>query len=922
VEYDKTLNLPVTEFPMRGNLPKREPEILANWKKMDLYEKVQQSKVGKPKFILHDGPPYANGDTHLGHALNKSLKDFVVKARSMAGFDSPYVPGWDCHGLPIENAIIKAHKLNRNEMTVTEFREACTRYAWGFIDVQREQFQRFGIRGDFAHPYVTMDPQYEAEQIRVFGGMAERGYIYKGKKPVYWCPTCETALAEAEIEYDNHRSPSIYVAFPMKDGLGVLPNDAEIVVWTTTPWTIPANLAIALGPLFDYALVAVKGRKLLMAEALVGDVLRAIGWEQEPYEVLKVVKGAELERAIASHPLYDRESLIILGDHVTLESGTGAVHTAPGHGMDDYLVGLRYGLQVLAPLDDKARFTEEAQPFTGQFYEKANPVICEALANKGALLAEHTLDHQYPHCWRCKKAVIFRATEQWFASIAAFRDVMLEQIEQVDWAIPWGKVRLYNMIAERTDWCISRQRSWGVPIPVFYCQECGEAVLTPESTEHVAKQFAEHGSQVWFSRTAAELIPPGLRCSCGHAEFVKETDIMDVWFDSGSSNMAVLKQREQLAWPADLYIEGSDQYRGWFNSSLSTAVAVTGQAPYRQVMSHGFIVDGEGRKMSKSLGNGIDPLKVIDQMGADILRLWVASVDYRADVRISDAILKQVSEVYRKIRNTFRFLLGNLSNFSVQQRVAYEDLREVDRFLLDRLWHLQQRCLEAYEKYEFHVVYHAVQNFCAVDLSSFYLDVAKDTLYVELPDATVRRSVQTVLYDCLHTLNGLVAPILTFTADEVWSYYGPKDVHSIQLTEWQPLPAVYCDEQLAAKWEKLLAVRESVLQSLEMARQQKVIGQSLNAEVELYETQDYTLLNQMKDNLQGLFIVSAVRLHENSEQAPEGALRSAAAVVVVRAAEGAKCERCWHIRADVGATLAYPGVCGRCASILSARAGA
>lgn len=921
MDYDQTLNLPQTDFPMRGNLPRKEPEIQAKWASLDVYSLVQASRAGKPKFILHDGPPYANGDIHLGHALNKSLKDFIVKARTMAGFDAPYVPGWDCHGLPIENAIIKSKKLNRHEMSVTDFRAACAQYAWGFIDTQRRQFQRFGIRGDFDHPYVTMDPSYEAAQIRVFGEMAARGYIYKGKKPVYWCPHCETALAEAEIEYDTHRSPSIYVAFALRDSHGVLPDGSEILIWTTTPWTIPANQAVALGPTFRYALVAVAGRKLLMAEALVDDVLKALGWQNEPHETLQVLQGAALDRAVAVHPLYGRDSLVIMGDHVTLDSGTGAVHTAPGHGMDDYLVGLRYDLEVFAPIDDRGRFTEEAAPFAGQFYEKANAAIMASLEGKGALLARHSYDHQYPHCWRCKNPVMFRATEQWFASIAAFREAMLEQIEKVDWAITWGKVRLYNMVAERTDWCISRQRAWGVPIPVFYCTGCGEAHLTRESTEYVAQLFAQHGSQIWFSEEASALMTPGTRCQCGHAEFRKETDIMDVWFDSGSSHRAVLAAREQLAWPADLYIEGSDQYRGWFNSSLSTAVAITGQAPYRQVMSHGFIVDGEGRKMSKSLGNGIDPLKVIEQMGADILRLWVASVDYRSDVRISDGILKQVSEVYRKIRNTFRFLLGNLYDFTPQQAVTYDDLREVDRFLLDRLWRLQNRCLQAYEQYEFHVVYHAVQNFCSGDLSSFYLDVAKDTLYVELPDAFDRRCVQTVLHACLHVVNSLVAPILTFTSEEVWGYYGTELAPSIQLSVWEPLPDQYRQDQLAAKWETLLTLRDQVLRGLEGARHEKIIGQSLGARVDLYQVGATVVDVWDEASLKALFIVSSVHIHPASQESPEGALVDSLATVRVTAAAGEKCARCWHVREDIGVDPVYPDVCGRCGQILAARVG-
>ena len=916
MEYDKTLNLMHTDFPMRGNLPSREPEILDKWRALDLYDLVQQSKKGKPKFILHDGPPYANGDTHLGHALNKIIKDIIVKSRSMDGYDAPYVPGWDTHGLPIENAIIKAQKLNRHDVGIVAFRQACADYAHDYIELQKRQFQRFGVRGDFARPYVTMDPSYEAAQVRVFGVMAERGYIYKGRKPVYWCPSCETALAEAEIEYDNRQSPSIYVAFPLRSGGSILPDDSEIVIWTTTPWTIPANVAIALGPDFDYALIEVAGRKLLMAQTLSAQVLKELGWQDEPMRVISTHKGAELERLVARHPLYDRDSLVIMGDHVTLDAGTGAVHTATGHGMDDYLVGLRYQLPIFAPLDDRGHFTEEGAPFTGLFYAKANPAIVEALSEQGALLASHKLEHQYPHCWRCKNPVIYRATEQWFASIEAFRDNILREIERVDWAIPWGKIRLHNMVADRTDWCISRQRTWGVPIPVFYCESCGESLLSAASVEHVARLFAEHGSQVWFAKDAADLAPPDAVCACGGAGWRKETDIMDVWFDSGSSHMAVLRQRAELSWPADLYVEGSDQYRGWFNSSLSTAVAVTGQAPYRQVLSHGFIVDGEGRKMSKSLGNGIDPLQVINQMGADILRLWVSSVDYRADVRISNSILKQVSEVYRKMRNTFRFLLGNLSDFAEAHRVPYDDLRDIDHFLLDRLARLQQRCKEAYRTYEFHVVYQAVQNFCASDLSSFYLDVAKDALYVERANSQTRRAAQTVMHECLHTLLGLIAPILTFTAEEIWSYCPDVELPTVQLTEWRELPGAYWRDDLAQFWSRVLHVRDVVLQALETARQDKRIGQSLGARVELYGLSDTGVATLSVEQWKELLIVSDVQVRGSAKEAPAEAFRSELLAVTVAVADGQKCERCWHVREDVGCDSNYPGICGRCAPIL------
>ncbi|MGZ4106152.1 MAG: isoleucine--tRNA ligase, partial [Tumebacillaceae bacterium] len=663
-DYSKTLNLPETEFPMRGNLPQREPQMQEKWNEMNLYHKVQEQQNGKPKYVLHDGPPYANGDIHIGHAMNKILKDIIVKFKTLEGFDAPYVPGWDTHGMPIEHAIIKNKGINRHEVPVTDFRQMCYDYALSFVDRQREQFKRLGVRADWENPYITLLPKYESRQIRVFGEMAKRGYIYKGLKPVHWCASCETALAEAEVEYADKTSPSIYVKFAVQDGKGVLPTEnTSIVIWTTTPWTLPANVAIALGANFEYNLVEVNGENLLLAKELTEAVLKTTGFEGEA-KVVGTFTGQQLEGVKAAHPFLDRESLVILGDHVTLESGTGAVHTAPGHGMEDYMVGLQYGLPVLAPVDGQGKFTSEAGPYAGQYYSKANKQIVADLQESGRLLAEKALDHSYPHCWRCKNPVFFRATEQWFGSIDKFRDQLLEQIKQVNWDPSWGELRMHNMMVDRGDWCISRQRVWGVPIPIFYCTDCNTEIVNDETIDKVANLFAEHGSQIWFASEAMDLVPEGLTCSCGGTHFRKETDTMDVWFDSGSSHMAVVDEREELQWPADLYLEGSDQYRGWFNSSLSTGVAVRGQAPYKSILSHGFTLDGEGRKMSKSLGNVVDPLKVLQQYGADILRLWVASVDFRADTRVSDGILKQVAEVYRKIRNTFRYLLGNLNGFN------------------------------------------------------------------------------------------------------------------------------------------------------------------------------------------------------------------------------------------------------------------
>jgi isoleucyl-tRNA synthetase len=913
IDYGKTLNLPETKFPMRGNLPQREPLIQKRWEESRLYEKVQKKQAGRPKFVLHDGPPYANGNIHLGHALNKILKDIIVKSKTMDGYDAPYVPGWDTHGLPIEHAIIKNKGINRHEISIPEFREMCKEYALQFIEKQREQFKRLGVRGDWENPYISLLPHYEAAQIRVFGEMAKKGYIYKGLKPVYWCTSCETALAEAEIEYADKNSPSIYVKFPVLDGKGLLPQDASIVIWTTTPWTLPANVAIAVGPDFEYALVEAGGEKLLLAKELVEPVLKEAGLAQD-YKVLQTFKGSELERVVAKHPLFDRESLVVLGDHVTLDAGTGCVHTAPGHGMEDYEVGLKYELPILAPIDNQGKFTKEVPAYEGQFYLKANQKISADLQANGRMLHEARTDHSYPHCWRCKNPVIFRATEQWFASVDAFREQLLEQVKEVKWNPSWGEIRMHNMVADRQDWCISRQRVWGVPIPIFYCKDCNRELINEATIEHVANLFAEHGSQVWFEREAEELLPEGTVCACGGKQFRKETDIMDVWFDSGSSHMAVCQQREELTWPADMYLEGSDQYRGWFQSSLITAVAVKGRAPYREVLSHGFLLDGEGRKMSKSLGNVVDPLKVMEQLGADILRLWVASVDYRSDVRVSDAILKQVAEVYRKIRNTLRYLLGNLYDFDpAHHEVAYKDMPELDRYALNKLARVQERVMEAYRKYEFHVVFHEINNFCAVDMSAFYLDVLKDRLYTSAPDSLARRSAQTVLYKLLTVLVKLIAPILTHTADEVWEFVPGVTEESVQLVDWEPVHTEWMDDALEEKWEKILEVRGEIAKALEEARREKIIGQSLMAKVDLYPSAPvYEILAQTPE-LDKVLIVSQVQLHPPGTEAPAEAGQYEGLQVLVSLAEGEKCERCWTVTQDVGSHPDHPTICARCA---------
>jgi isoleucyl-tRNA synthetase len=915
MEYKDTLLMPQTEFPMRGNLPQREPEIQAKWEEMKIYQKVQERTNGRPMFVLHDGPPYANGDIHMGHALNKILKDMIVRYKSMSGFHAPYVPGWDTHGLPIEQALTNKG-VKRKEMTVAEFRQLCTKYALEQVDNQRTQFKRLGVRGDWENPYITLKPEYEAQQIKVFGEMAKKGYIYKGKKPVYWSPSSESALAEAEIEYQDKRSASIYVGFKVKDGKGVLDTDTQIIIWTTTPWTIPANLGISVHPDLTYVIVSANGSKYLVAEALLEAVTKEIGWDDTT--VVQKVKGAELEYIVAAHPLYDRDSLVMLGEHVTTDAGTGCVHTAPGHGEDDFYVGQKYGLDVLCPVDDKGVMTSEAPGFEGLFYDTANKPIAQALEEAGALLKLSFITHSYPHDWRTKKPVIFRATAQWFASIKDFREDLLEAVKETKWVPAWGETRLFNMVRDRGDWCISRQRVWGVPIPVFYAEN-GDEIITDETINHVSELFRAQGSNIWFEKEAKELLPEGFtHPGSPNGIFTKETDIMDVWFDSGSSHQAVLLEREDLVRPADLYLEGSDQYRGWFNSSLSTAVAVSGKAPYKGVLSHGFALDGEGRKMSKSIGNVVVPAKVMNQLGADILRLWVASVDYQADVRVSDAILKQVAEVYRKIRNTFRFLLGNLADFNPStDAVAYENLREVDQFMLVKLNKLIKYVRQAYENYEFAGIYHAVNNFCTLDLSAFYLDFAKDVLYIEAADNHERRAIQTVLYESLLALTKLVSPILSHTADEVWKFIPAVEEESVQLTDLPEYKELAGAKALEEKWTTFMKLRDDVLKALEEARNQKVIGKSLTAKITLYvNDKSKALLDSIEENMKQLFIVSGFEVAGTYEEAPGNALKLEGAAIVVTKAEGETCERCWIVTPEVGQDPEHKTLCPRCAEVV------
>ena len=908
VELKDTLLMPKTKFPMRGNLPNKEPEFLKRWEEMDLYNKILEKNAGKPSYVLHDGPPYANGNIHIGHALNKILKDFIVKYKNMNGFVSPYVPGWDTHGLPIEQVLVN-NGVDRKSMPANKFRNKCKDYALKQVDKQRADFKKLGVLGDWDNPYLTLDPKFEAEQIRVFGKMVDKGYIYKGLKPIYWSPSSESALAEAEIEYHDHTSPSIYVAFDLVSENGAVEKGTKFVIWTTTPWTLPANLGIAVHPDFEYQVVKYNGESYLVAKERVAFLAEKFGWEN--YETGEVLVGKDLEYLLCQHPFLDRTSTLILADYVTLDSGTGLVHTAPGHGVDDYLVGqLQYKLGVLSPVDNQGVLTEEAGQFAGKFVFDANKDIIAHLAETGALLKQEDITHSYPHDWRSKKPIIFRATPQWFCSVDAFRSELLEAVDNTKFYSEWGKPRLYNMIRDRGDWVISRQRVWGVPIPVFYAEN-GEVILDNTLIEHVAKIFEVEGSNVWFYKDAKELLPEGYtHPGSPNGEFTKEMDIMDVWFDSGTSHQGCCALRDDLTYPADLYLEGSDQYRGWFNSSLITSVAISGEAPYKELVSAGFVMDGNGNKMSKSLGNVISPNDVGKQLGAEIIRLWSASVDYTQDVRISNDILKQVSETYRKIRNTFRFLLGNLFNGNFDNRtdlLSYDELEELDKYMVLKFEKVVAKVLDYYENYQFNSITTELINFFNVELSSFYLDYGKDILYIEAEKSQKRLSMLTVLYTVLSKSVRLLAPILSFTAEEVYDNMPYEDAESVHLTDF-PAKNLIDDAALEAKWDKLLEVRDDVNKALEESRNEKVIGKSLEAAVEIYSNDGEVveLLNSV-DNLHQLFIVSSVEVKENDGVAYD------LATVKVTKAEGHRCERCWNIVEEVN----EEGLCPRCASILN-----
>ena len=910
-----TLNLGKTKFKMRGNLPVREAEWQKQWRENHLYEQRLKLNEGHPRFDLHDGPPFANGNIHMGHALNKISKDIIVRYKNMNGYYAPYVPGWDTHGLPVEQQLAKKG-VDRKTMDRAKYRELCRQYAEEQIQKQMTDFKRLGVMADWDHPYITLQHDFEAQEIRVFGEMYKKGYIYKGKKPVYWSWSSESTLAEAEVEYKDVEANSIFVAFPVTDGKGIIdPKDTYFVIWTTTPWTIPANEAICVNPKFDYSVVQVGDKRYVVASGLLDKVAEEIGWDN--YKVVQTVKGADMEYMKAKHPIYDKESLVIEGFHVTLDDGTGLVHTAPGFGEDDFNVGQKYNLPIFSPVDAHGCYTDEVPELKGMFYQDVDKLMIQKLKDAGALLKLKVFTHSYPHDWRTKKPVIFRATTQWFASISPFRDQILDQIDKAEFIPSWGKTRLYNMIKDRGDWVISRQRAWGVPLPIFYAED-GTPIVTPETIEHIAKIFEKEGSNAWYTHTAKELLPEGFTSEHSpNGEFTKEKDILDVWFDSGSSWSGVMEKRDGLHFPADLYLEGSDQYRGWFNSSLITSVAVTGKAPYKEVLSQGFVLDDKGHKMSKSLGNVISPNDVIKRMGAEIIRLWVAQADTTSDVAVSMGILQQSAESYRKIRNTFRYMLANTSNFDPKEnRVAYDDLRSVDQYMEVKLNDLVKGCLAAYDKFDFTTVFKKVFNFISNDLSAFYLDFAKDVLYIEGQDSHARRSMQTVIYDAAVKLDKVLTPILPHTMEEIWGFLKePEDY--VQLANMPKIENYANHDELLENWDKFMKLRDDVLKALEEARNKKLIGKSFEAAVTIYpDKETKAMLDDLDADFRQILIVSKLTIADG--EAPENAEKLNNASIVVEHAEGEVCPRCRMIRTDIGEDPKLPKLCDRCAKIVEA----
>ena len=933
MDYNKTVNLPQTDFPMRAGLPRREPEMLQAMYDKDLYHKMVARNDGKPLFVLHDGPPYANGNIHIGTALNKILKDIIVKEKNMTGYCSPYVPGWDTHGLPIESAILKNKKVKRDALTTSEFREKCKEYALDFVDKQREQFKRLGVLGEWDDPYLTLKPYFEAKQVKVFGEMAKKGFIYKGMKPVYWCPHDQTALAEAEIEYADDPCTTIFVKFPVRDDKGMLAQYCDLsklffVIWTTTPWTIPGNMAICLNAELDYVLLEVpSGEVYVLAQALAEGVCKAAGIDFGACKVLATLKGAAFELMTAAHPLFDRDSVILNGEHVTLDAGTGCVHTAPGFGAEDFQICQQYDkaglthIGVPVPVNAKGVMTDER--YNGQFYAKGNDMVVADLEAEGFLVAKENITHSYPHCWRCKHPIIYRATEQWFCSVDAIKDAAVKACDAIQWKPDWGKDRMTSMITERNDWCISRQRVWGVPIPIFYCDACGADIVTPETIDHVSELFRAHGSNVWFDREAEELLPDGFKCpKCGHTHFTKETDIMDVWFDSGSTHAAVLDERPYLHFPADIYLEGGDQYRGWFQSSMLTSIAAKGVAPYRQIITHGWTVDGEGRAMHKSLGNAVAPEEIIKDYGADMLRLWVASADYTQDMRISKDIMKQLSEAYLKIRNTARYMLGNLAGFDPDRdQVPYAQMQALDRYALSRYNELVKTVRAAYDRYEFHAVYRAVYNFCVIDLSNLYLDVIKDRLYCEGASSPERRSAQTALYVILDGMTRLIAPILAFTSDEIWAampHAASDNGESVLLNDMPDAsPALALDESAAGRWDKLISLRDAVNKALENARKAGVLKKNQDAEIRLWVSEEDAAF--LKDvDLATLCIVSKMEVLTGDGEGETAEDCLVPATIAVTLSDAPKCVRCWNHNGHVGEDHDHAELCPRCAAVVRA----
>ncbi len=927
-DYKDTLNLPQTDFPMKANLSQREPEMLKNWDEKKIYDRMQEyrSKQTDRKYILHDGPPYANGHIHMGHALNKILKDIIVKYKTMKGFYSPYIPGWDCHGLPIELQVDKNLGDRKDKIDILEKRRLCREYAAKFVDIQKEEFRRLGVFGDWPKPYLTMSFDYEGSIVREFFRFVKGGYVYKGKKPVHWCPSCVTALAEAEVEYADKESPSVFVKFAVDEESigrflpGLRGRNVFVVIWTTTPWTLPANLAVAFHPDLEYAAVDQGSEVLIVAEGRVGALRERIGLQGE---IISTTPGKELEGMLVNHPFIARKSRAVLGEFVSLEEGTGIVHIAPGHGEDDYETGLKYGLDIYAPVDDRGKFTKQAGELEGQFVFKANPVIIEMLKERNALIREEKITHSYPHCWRCKKPVIFRATEQWFISVERrdLRKKCLEEVERVEWVPKWGRERIAGMISNRPDWCVSRQRSWGVPITMIRCAECGSFVEDEEILDGITALVERDGADVWFRKEAAEFLPSGYACrKCGKSEFNKEMDILDVWFDSGVSHAAVVENDERLSWPADMYLEGSDQHRGWFQSSLLTSVGTRGSAPYRTVLTHGFVVDGAGKKMSKSLGNVIAPQEIIKGFGAEILRIWVSAEDYKDDIRISKEILNRLTEAYRKIRNTCRFLIGNLHDFDDADYSGA--LGEIDRWAMHRLQSLISRVTKAYENFDFHEAFHSVHNFCVVDMSSIYLDILKDRLYTARSGSSERRASQWVLSEILSALTRLMAPILSFTAEEVWGYVKKKPVdapaESVFFAAFPEVREAFVDNDLEQKWQKLLEVRDEVNKALEIKRAEKFIGNSLEAKVRLHLPEKLrSLVVPYSSFLPAFFLVSQAEI---SDEMLTGAYESAnieGLQVSVERASGSKCQRCWNWSERVGTFHDEPDLCERCYPVIT-----